>query len=232
MKSGGCGDKIIPAPVTASQTALPLAAFADTTYAVVDFETTGGAAGENRILEIGCVVARGYEITERYTRLVNPHAPVHPYVWTLTGISPLAVEEAPPLDAVLDEFMSHVQDRPLFAHNAGFDSSVLDAELKRRGRPELRTAGRHPVNPWICTVEWSKRLMPGLPKYKLALLCEQLGIELAQAHRGLDDALGAQAIVCELARRAEAKDWDLFALVEAFRRREMTPRKIADLWGK
>lgn len=211
---------------------LPLTSFIDTTYAVVDFETTGGAAGENRILEIGCVVARGFEVLERYTRLVNPRSPVHPYVWTLTGISPLAVEEAPPLDSVLDEFLDLLRDRPLFAHNAGFDGGVLDAELRRRGRPELRTGGRHPVSPWICTVEWSKRLMPGLPKYKLGLLCEQLGIELGQAHRGLDDALGAQAIVCELARRAAAHDWDLFALIEAFRRREMTPRKLAEIWGK
>ena len=213
-------------------TVLPTAGFAESRYAVIDFETTGGAQYENKIIEIGLVLAQGFDVIERYSCIVNPNGPVHPYVWTLTGISPIEVDNAPPLEEYLDELLDKIEGIPIFAHNAQYDQSVLNGELERRDRPIIGAASKKRSLPWICTVEWARKLLPGHRKYKLGLLAQALGIQLDNAHRGLADAEATQQIVCKIAQSAERRDWDLFDLVAALSHGEVTPKQIAQIWDR
>jgi len=53
------------------------------------------------------------------------------------GLTGAFLADKPLFAAVADEFLAFVGDAPLVAHNAGFDIAVLNAELKRAGKPPI-----------------------------------------------------------------------------------------------
>ena len=59
----------------------------DTTFTVVDLETTGGTAGSDSITEIGAVKVRTGEVLGEFQTLVDPGVPIAPFVSVLTGIT-------------------------------------------------------------------------------------------------------------------------------------------------
>src|SRR5262249_9576552 len=59
----------------------------ETTFVVVDLETTGGTPDSLGITEIGAVKIRGGEELAEFATLVNPGQPVPPFITVLTGIT-------------------------------------------------------------------------------------------------------------------------------------------------
>ena len=55
-------------------------------YAIVDFETTGGNAQRDKIIEIGIVIFDGAQILDTYESLVDPERTVPPHITQITGI--------------------------------------------------------------------------------------------------------------------------------------------------
>ena len=100
-----------------------------TTFVVVDLETTGGrAAGTEQkppdaITEIGAVKVRGGAIIGEFATLVDPQRSIPPQIVHLTGITSAMVCDAPTIDAVLPMFLEFAGGAVLVAHNAGFDGS-------------------------------------------------------------------------------------------------------------
>ena len=61
----------------------------ETTFVVVDLETTGGSpAAGSRITEIGAVKVRAGQRLGEFQTLVDPGCPMPPFVAVLTGITP------------------------------------------------------------------------------------------------------------------------------------------------
>jgi DNA polymerase III subunit epsilon len=58
----------------------------DVEFAVIDLETTGGSAANDRITEVGVVKVRGGQVTGTFHTLVNPRMPIPPMITALTGI--------------------------------------------------------------------------------------------------------------------------------------------------
>ena len=74
----------------------------DTTFCVIDLETTGVSAGSgDAITEVGAVRYRGGERIGTFQTLVNPGAPIPPMITHLTGITEAMVGPAPTIEAVL-----------------------------------------------------------------------------------------------------------------------------------
>src|SRR5947207_3165812 len=67
----------------------------ETTYVVVDVETTGAAPGADRVTEIAAYKISNGEITDKFNTLINPQRPILPYVISLTGITDEMVAAAP-----------------------------------------------------------------------------------------------------------------------------------------
>src|ERR1700716_2893443 len=65
-----------------------------TTFVVVDLETTGGAAGADSITEIGAVKVCNGEVIGEFATLVDPGAPISPFISVLTGITDRMVSQA------------------------------------------------------------------------------------------------------------------------------------------
>ena len=106
----------------------------DTTFVVVDLETTGGAPVDAGITEIGAVKVRGGEVLGEFATLVNPGEPVPPFVAVLTGITDAMVASAPRLPAALPAFLEFAAGAVLVAHNAPYDIGFLTAACARTGQ--------------------------------------------------------------------------------------------------
>lgn len=156
-------------------------------YAVIDVETTGGTAGNDRVTEIGLVKLQyGREIT-RYSTLINPQRRIPAFISKLTGISDAMVATAPVFADIAAELWQQLQGCIFVAHNVRFDYGFIRAEFARCGY-QLQL-------PQLCTVVESRRYFPGLASYSLGNLAVHFGIELKQHHRALADAAAAAELL-------------------------------------
>lgn len=111
----------------------------DTTFVVIDLETTGACPVVDRITEIGAVKVRGGEVIGEFATLVDPGVGVPADIAGLTGITDLMVCSAPPLSAVLPSLLHFVRGSVVVAHNAPFDIGFLHAGCAATGRVWPRT---------------------------------------------------------------------------------------------
>ncbi|MEM6916801.1 MAG: exonuclease domain-containing protein, partial [Verrucomicrobiota bacterium] len=162
-------------------------------YVVVDIETTGSKASWNRVTEIGAVRVQDDRILEEWTSLVNPGRRIPKSIVALTGITDEMVAEAPPFEAIADEFREFVGDAVFVAHRASFDYGFLKAEFER--------LEQHFRCPTLCTVVTSRRVFPGLRSYGLANLCREFEISLDSHHRALCDARATAEILIRINQR-------------------------------
>jgi DNA polymerase-3 subunit epsilon len=109
-------------------------ALIDTTFVVVDLETTGGSHSSDAITEIGAVKIRGGEIIGEFQTLINPELPIPAFITVLTGITDAMVVEAPKIGEALFSFLEFAgspQETVVIAHNAPFDIGFLKSASAR-----------------------------------------------------------------------------------------------------
>ena len=94
----------------------------NTTYAVVDIETTGTSVKDgDRIIQIGCAFVKNNKIINTFATDVNPLTTVPAVIENLTGISNARVRKAPPFDDLAGTVYSLLQGTVFVAHNVNFD---------------------------------------------------------------------------------------------------------------
>ncbi|QLY33585.1 DEDD exonuclease domain-containing protein [Nocardia huaxiensis] len=155
----------------------------DTTFVVVDLETTGTSPDGDAITEIGAVKVRGGEVLGEFATLVNPGCAIPPQIVHITGITTAMVMDAPPIESVLPGFLEFAAGAVLVAHNARFDTGFLRAAAARCALP-------WPAFQVVCTVQLARRVLSRdeAPTVKLEMLAQILGSETRPTHRALDDA--------------------------------------------
>jgi DNA polymerase III subunit epsilon len=189
------------------QTSLPLTATApslddlgrslfDTTFVVLDLETTGLSAGTDRITEVGAVKVRRGEVLGELHTLVHPGRPIPSAITAVTGITDGMVAGAPPVAAVLPTLLEFLRDTVLVAHNARFDVGFLDAELGRLGYPRLG-------NPVVDTARLARRVLRDeVRDCRLSTLARHLRARTSPEHRALLDARATVDVLHALLERA------------------------------
>lgn len=145
----------------------------------IDLETTGPNPSYDRITEIGIVEVSASGV-QHWSTLVNPQAPIPPFVRHLTGIDEVMVRDAPLFDAIAEELLQRLEGGLFVAHNARFDYGFLRNAFKRLG-----TNLHCDV---LCTVKLSRKLFPHEPKHSLDALIERHGLTAETRHRALSDA--------------------------------------------
>ena len=152
----------------------------DASFVVFDIETTGFSPVKNHITEIGAVKVTAGRIVDRFSSFVNPREPIPYRITALTGITDDMVKDAPVIEDVLPKFLEFVGDSIPVAHNAGFDTSFIRENARRLNLQFPET--------YVDTVELSRELLPHLAKYKLDVVCKDLGVSLEGHHRAVNDA--------------------------------------------
>ena len=145
-----------------------------------DIETTGLKVDREAITEIGAVVLKNGQVTDRFQTFVNPGRRLTPEIIGLTGITDAMLSGAPSPKEALTAFLSFVNGRPLAAHNAEFDISFIRAGCRREGIPFDPT--------YVDSLILAQNLLPQLHKFKLDIVAEYLDLPAFNHHRASDDA--------------------------------------------
>ncbi len=190
-------------------------------FAVVDVETTGGAAWRgHRVTDISIVEVVGGEIVSEYESLVNPGRGIPPKITALTGISEEMVRGAPYFDHIADEISDRLRGRVFVAHNASFDWEFVSSELQR-------STGEMPDIPRLCTVRMTRRLVPELRRRNLDVVTRHFGIDIHARHRAHGDALATARVLLRLLDEARGRGIEDFATLQWYLERRR-PRKRFD----
>ena len=138
---------------------------------VWDVETTGLSFEEDRIVEIGCVEIVDILPTGRTFHVyINPQRPVPAQATKIHGLTYDFLKRKPTFARVVDKFLDFIGNAPLVAHNATFDTKMMNAELKRLGRPEL-------ANRMVDTLALSREVRKGKGKHTLDAICAEFKID-------------------------------------------------------
>jgi DNA polymerase III epsilon subunit family exonuclease len=172
----------------------------ETTFVVVDLETTGASPKKGAaITEIGAVKVKGGEIIGEFKSFVNPLSPIPEYITAMTGISDLMLADAPVIDEIFPTFLEFVRshnEAVLVAHNAPFDLSFLKSAAKDLDYewPKYKTLDTVTIARQLLTKE-------DVRDCKLGTLAQFFGTKTEPNHRALDDAKATTEILHGLFER-------------------------------
>ncbi|HNZ68771.1 MAG: 3'-5' exonuclease [Prolixibacteraceae bacterium] len=150
-------------------------------YTIIDIETTGTVYKYGKITEIALYVHNGQTITGSFVSLINPEMDIPLHITRLTGITNAMVAGAPRFFEIARTIIELTAGRVFVAHNVNFDYHFIQEEFSRLGYDFQKKK--------LCTMQLSRKLMPGYQSYSLGSLCSALGIEINGRHRAAGDAL-------------------------------------------
>jgi DNA polymerase-3 subunit epsilon len=172
----------------------------ETTFVVVDLETTGASPKKGAaITEIGAVKVKGGEIIGEFKSFVNPLSPIPEYITAMTGITDFMLADAPVIDEIFPtflEFLGSHNEAVLVAHNAPFDLSFLKSAAKDLDYewPKYKTLDTVTIARQLLTKE-------DVRDCKLGTLAQFFGTKTEPNHRALDDAKATTEILHGLFER-------------------------------
>ena len=172
-------------------------------YAIVDIETTGGRAKGEKITEIAIVIHDGDKITNEFSTLINPERKIPYFITQITGIDDKMVQGAPKFYEVARQVFEMTEGMIFVAHNVSFDYNFIRAEFESLGGTFKRKK--------LCTVQLSRKLMPGKRSYSLGKLCDEMGIVNEARHRALGDAKATAQLFNHLLSLDGMNSNDLFS---------------------
>ena len=150
-------------------------------FIAFDVETTGTVPGVDSIVEIGAVRFLDGHVESVFSTLVDPQRPIPPGASHVNGITDDMVRGKPTIQTLLNSFADFCGDDIMVAHNAPFDVQFFTAAIKKF---ESKAPRGHVID----TLAISRKVLPGLPNYKLGTLVQHLKIESGDFHRAEEDA--------------------------------------------
>ena len=167
-------------------------------FAAIDFET----ATEQR--DSACAVAvtlvdDGQVVETRRWLIRPPGSEYSASNIAIHGTRPEDTRRSAEFPAVWREAIELIGNRPLVAHNASFDLSVLRQSLDHYG-------AEWPTLDVFCTLLLSRRVWPGLPSYSLPALSRFLGVSMARHHDPAEDAAACAQIARRICAAVEVDD--------------------------
>ena len=155
----------------------------------LDTETTGLSFIEgHKIVEIACVETKDLISTGKvFHKLINPKRDIPNEAFQIHGFSSEFLKDKKTFSEIADEFLSFIKDKNIIIHNAPFDLSFLNGELKQ--------INKEIINQDLVTdsLEIARNKFPGISN-SLDALCKRFNVDLSRRtkHNALLD--------CELLR--------------------------------
>ena len=138
---------------------------------VLDTETTGISVKEgHRIVEIGCIELDNLIPTKnKFHCYLNPERKVSEKAFEVHGYSDSFLSDKMKFREIADDFLRFIKDKRLIIHNAEFDLSHLNNELKIIGKNKID-------NEVVDTVTLARNKFPG-SQNSLDALCKRFRID-------------------------------------------------------
>ena len=169
---------------------------------ILDTETTGlSTASNHRIVEIGCVELNNQIPTNKIFHVyINPQRPVSEDAFKVHGYSDKFLSDKKNFSEIAEDFLDFIKDKKLIIHNAPFDLSFLDYELKNINKKAI---DRKNV---IDTLELARIKYPG-SQNSLDALCKRFNIDNSkrEKHSALLDCKLLKEVYINLLDQKEPK---------------------------
>jgi DNA polymerase-3 subunit epsilon len=159
-------------------------------FVALDFETASHQ--RHSACSVALTIVKNSRIVDHYYTLIKPETEFSWRNIQVHGIHPEDVRYAPRFDRVWEDIKSCFKENKLIvAHNVPFDRGVLQGTLDyyHIEQPHFQT---------LCTVQSSRKLITGIPNYKLNTVSAHLGIQLDNHHHALDDSNASAEILLYL----------------------------------
>jgi len=160
-------------------------------FVVLDAETSGFDAENDRILSLAAVEIQGERMSMSALRswfVFQSRACVNPAI-TIHGITPADTARGEPEEKVMDEFLQYIQSAVLVGHHISFDVAMINKALKRHFGIQLH-------NPVIDTAVLAMRELEAYRKTgyanqrppSLEEICTHCGVPMLERHTAEGDA--------------------------------------------
>ena len=138
---------------------------------ILDTETTGISVKEgHRIVEIGCIELDNLIPTKKnFHCYLNPERMVSEKALEVHGYTDKFLSDKKKFVEIADDFLNYIKDKRLIIHNAEFDLSHLNNELKIAGKEIIK-------NEVIDTLVLARNKFPG-SQISLDALCKRYRID-------------------------------------------------------
>ena len=138
---------------------------------ILDTETTGISVAEgHRIVEIGCIELDNLIPTKNnFHYYLNPERKVSEQAFKIHGYNDEFLSNQKKFGEIADKFLEFIKNKRLIIHNAEFDLSHLNNELKLYGKEEIN-------NEIVDTLTLAREKFPG-SQVSLDALCKRFGVD-------------------------------------------------------
>jgi DNA polymerase-3 subunit epsilon len=174
---------------------------AETTFVIVDLETTGGRPTDAGITEIGAVKVQAGSIVAEFQTLCDAGMDIPYFISELTGIHAHHLEGAPSVPDAIASFLDFAgfessENVVLVAHNAPFDVGFLRSAC-------LKHDIDWPAPLILDTVNLARKVLPKgeVVNRKLGTLAAYFQVPVQPTHRALDDARATNLVLHALIER-------------------------------
>ena len=139
---------------------------------ILDTETTGLSTAQNhRIVEIGCIELYNQIPTSKiFHEHINPERSVSEDAYKIHGYSDKFLSNQKKFLEIAENFLNFIKDKKVIIHNADFDLSFLNYELRKIKRKEIDRSNV------IDTLDLARKKFPGLQN-SLDALCKRYNID-------------------------------------------------------
>ena len=169
---------------------------------ILDTETTGLSNTEkHRIVEIGCIELSNQISTNKvFHEYINPQRPVSEEAYKIHGYSDKFLSDKKTFAEIHEDFLNFIKDKKLIIHNAPFDLSFLNYEMRLIKKKEIDKKNI------IDTLEIARAKYPG-SQNSLDALCKRFNIDNSKRkkHNALIDCHLLKEIYVNLVDQKEPK---------------------------
>ena len=169
---------------------------------VLDTETTGLSVRDgHRIVEIGCIELDNLIPTSnKFHCYLNPERKVSEKALEVHGYTDQFLADKKKFFEIVDEFFLFIKDKKLIIHNASFDLSFLNYELRKIKKKEINKENI------IDTLEIARQKFPG-SQNSLDALCKRFNIDNSrrEKHNALIDCQLLKEVYINLVDQKEPK---------------------------
>tara|TARA_B100000686_G_scaffold307715_1_gene348157 strand:- start:846 stop:1523 length:678 start_codon:yes stop_codon:yes gene_type:complete len=139
---------------------------------ILDTETTGlSTAEKHKIVEIGCIELKNQIPTnKKFHVYINPERPVSDEAYKVHGYTDKFLSDKKKFSEIVEDFLSFIKNKKIIIHNAPFDLSFLNYELKLINK---KVIDKKDV---VDTLEIARLKYPGAQN-SLDALCKRFNID-------------------------------------------------------
>ena len=169
---------------------------------ILDTETTGlSTTAKHRIVEIGCVELNNQIPTNKiFHKYINPQRSVSEEAYKIHGYSDEFLSDKKTFAEISGDFLNFIKNKRIIIHNAPFDLSFLNYELRLINQKEIDKKNV------IDTLEIARQKYPG-SQNSLDALCKRFNIDnlRREKHNALIDCHLLKEVYVNLVDQKEPK---------------------------